>query len=127
MPVFCKGKGSICNTPCSNEACEYYDGTGANVIPSVADRIRSMSDSQLAAAIHDLYLRLCDHEFDLSEMWCRPEIHGLCTGSQEDRILFCDSQERFNCILCYLNSPADQINSGMQYEEKRDSGLVEDE
>lgn len=104
MAVYCKGKGDICHVPCTNEACEHFDGTGARCIPTVADRIQSMSNEQLAEAIHDLYLRISDHEFDLSELWCQPAMHGLCTGSQEDRILFCNTEERTKCIMCFLNS-----------------------
>lgn len=110
MVDYCNGLGGICHVSCSNEACEYYDGTGARCIPTVADRIRSMSDEQLAEAIHDLYLRISDHEFDLSELWCQPEMHGLCTGSQQDRLLFCNTEERLKCIMCYLNSPAEGMH-----------------
>lgn len=108
MPDYCYGKGGVCNTPCAGESCEHYDETGGRVA-TVGDMIRSMSNERLAETVYDLYLRLQDPEFDLSELWCNPDMHGLCTGSQTDRILFCNTQERKKCILCWLNSPAEEV------------------
>ena len=29
---YCKGKQGLCDIPCTNQACEHYDGTGAELI-----------------------------------------------------------------------------------------------
>lgn len=98
--IYCKGKGGLCDTPCKDIACAHYDGTGAVAVPTVADRIRSMSNKQLAEAIMDLYLRISDPEFDLSELWCQEE--GGCT--EKERMLYCGYEKRLGCILRYLES-----------------------
>lgn len=103
---YCKGKGGVCDTPCKDEACEFYDGTGAVLMKpaaSVADRMRGMTDQQLAEAIMDLHLRMCDPEFDLSELWCNEE--NGCT--EEFRMLHCDAGKRRECVMRYLQSPAE--------------------
>lgn len=115
MPVYCKGKGGICAVPCTNEACEHYDGTGAKCIPTVADRLRSMTDLEWVDAIEELLPKLCEAgDHSLPEQICDGE--GDC-GTDGD----CNQQRHRACIMRFLLRPAETFG-----DDDRDSGLVED-
>ena len=48
---YCKGKNGLCDLKtCTikGKLCEYYDGTGCVEVITNADRIRSMTDEELA-------------------------------------------------------------------------------
>lgn len=104
MAVYCKGKGDICNIPCSNEACEHFDGTGAQCIPTVADKIRSMTDNELVVAIEDLLPKLMeagDHSL----------VNKICdTQGECDKDGNCTAQRHRACIMRYLNRPVEDMD-----------------
>lgn len=109
VKLYCNGKGGYCDKAvCPNECCEHYNGSGAVLMQppmTVADRFRSRTDGELVEMIMDLHLRMCDPEFDISELWCRPGDNVTC--SEEYRTMFCDAGKRRECILRYLRSKAE--------------------
>lgn len=101
MAIYCKGKGGVCNVPCTNEACEHYDGTSAQCIPTVADKIRSMTDDELVVAIEELLPKLMEAGYnELAAKICdcqgECETDGNCTGPRHRA-----------CILRFLHRPAE--------------------
>lgn len=49
MAYYCKGKGQTCENPTKCSGCIYFDFTGGyNETTTNADRIRAMSDAELA-------------------------------------------------------------------------------
>ena len=101
MAIYCKGKGAICDIPCSNETCEHFDGTGARWIPTVADKIRSMTDREMVDAIEELLPKLMEAgDNNLAAKICdcqgECETDGNCTGHRHRA-----------CILRFLHRPAE--------------------
>lgn len=103
MTIYCKGKGAVCDLACTNEACEHYDGTGAMCIPTVADAIRSLSDSDLVDKIEDLLPKLMeagDNSF----------IGAICdTQGECDKDGNCTKQRHRACVLRFLHKPAELL------------------
>lgn len=50
MAYYCKGKRQICENPTKCSGCRYFDSTGGYIATN-ADRIRAMSDEELAEYI----------------------------------------------------------------------------
>ena len=50
MAYYCKGKRQICENPAKCSGCRYFDSTGGYNATN-ADRIRAMSDEELAEYI----------------------------------------------------------------------------
>ena len=49
MAFYCNGKKGVCDChPVCKRNCEYFDGSGGKHINTNADRIRAMSDEELA-------------------------------------------------------------------------------
>ena len=69
MAVYCNGKKGVCDTyPVCKRSCEYFDDSGGKHIADLcskrittnADRIRSMSDEELAELVGKyVYCGLC--------------------------------------------------------------------
>lgn len=106
MAIYCKGKGDVCNLPCTNEACEYYDGTGAKCIPTVADKIRSMTDHELVTVIEDLLPKLMEAgDQSLAGEIC--DAQGEC-----DKDGNCTGQRHRACIMRFLHKSAEVLEDG---------------
>lgn len=98
LRLYCNGKKDFCDYPldhCS-ERCVFYDGSGSEYIEQEpkpakvqtnADRIRSMSDEELAEFLNTV--NVCDTR-----------------TSEECRINFCASCGA--CVLDWLRQPVDQ-------------------
>ena len=48
MAFYCNGKKGICDCDFLCQDCTYFDNSGGKHIPTNADRIRAMSDEELA-------------------------------------------------------------------------------
>lgn len=48
MAFYCNGKKDICDCDALCADCKYFDNTGGKKVPTNADRIRAMSDEELA-------------------------------------------------------------------------------
>ena len=54
MAFYCNGKNGVCDRhPVCKSNCEYFDGSGGKHINTNADRIRAMSDEELAVFLAD--------------------------------------------------------------------------
>ncbi len=52
MAFYCNGKNGVCDSyPICQKTCECFDGSGGKHINTNADRIRAMSDEELAKFI----------------------------------------------------------------------------
>ena len=55
MGFYCNGKKDVCDChPICKHDCEYFDGSGGKHIHTNADRIRAMSDEELAEFIRSM-------------------------------------------------------------------------
>ena len=52
MAFYCNGKKDICECAILCADCEHYDNTGGKKWQTHADRIRTMSDEELARHLH---------------------------------------------------------------------------
>lgn len=109
----CKGKGHITLTRMFNdycgigcEPCEACGGKGYFEVPNTnADRIRAMSDEELANSFYALYNKLCSGAMnDLSDLFCDGQA-GCITKSGAVR---CSEKKEKSCVLRWLQSPAEE-------------------
>ena len=101
MAIYCRGKGDVCHVPCTNEACEHYDGTGAHCIPTVADKFRSMTDLEWVDAIEELLPKLMEAgDNSLAEKIC--DMQGDCDTDGN-----CTQQRHRACIMRFLHRPTE--------------------
>ena len=54
MAFYCNGKKDICECDILCADCQHYDNTGGKKWQTNADRIRAMSDEELATHLHDI-------------------------------------------------------------------------
>lgn len=97
---FCNGKGATCDRPCIDKDCEFYDGTGGKQLPTVIQKIRSMSESEVADRLIKLDQILAETDRSLSRLWC--DGRGACLTAGED--VDCDEDMHKACVLRYLRS-----------------------
>ena len=70
-----------------------------------ADRLRTMSDEELAAEILKRWrAEMSNGGEDLSVKWC--DLHGGCVG-KDGRELACNEKRLLGCVLRWLQSPAE--------------------
>ena len=69
--------------------------------PSMADRIRSMTDEQLA----DWIFRIDSREFDFDTLFCQPKKAPWC--SYNDPEFECSHEMSMRCAIRWLQSPAE--------------------
>ena len=117
--LFCYGKKDFCDQAICSGACEFHDGSGCEYrkIETIADRIRSMTDEELAkwlmkANDGELYIKFCKETPECMEMLERYEI-------PEERCL--------GCMIDWLQQPAEPTPPATMTDEKEDSGLVEED
>ena len=63
-----------------------------------ADRIRSMSDEELAGEILNVWRAEVERGYDIATNWCNPD----CCSSED-----CDPEKHKACILRWLQMPAE--------------------
>lgn len=98
MAYYCKGKRQICENPTKCSGCRYFDFTGGyNKTTTNADRIRSMSDEELA---ENLYW-FCDLEERIGYCKNMPECEKLL--ETEDGV---PEKKCIGCLLEWLKQPA---------------------
>lgn len=96
MTVFwCNGKNGVCddNDKCRERGCEFFNGEGGRRIDikTNADRIRAMSDEELAVEIYrGISSDSCDY--------CKHG-NGYCDGTP------CDGKEDVEIIIDWLKQP----------------------
>ena len=102
MPFFCYNKNDYCGNPKDCDNCDVFlFGKGGKEVPSNADRIRAMSDEELATTIHAISL-------GYKEEWC--DYH--CENQGDDG---CD-----NCIKKWLKQPCGADMRGEEDGYKKD-------
>ena len=89
MAFYCNGKKDICECDILCADCKHYDNTGGKKWQTNADRIRAMSDEELANWLDYMYGR-CD--------WCDTNKVGT-----DD----CSDIACTDCILEWLKQPAE--------------------
>ena len=98
MAYYCNGKRQICENPAKCSGCRYFDSTGGyNETTTNADRIRAMSDEELA---ENLYW-FCDLEERIAYCKNMPECEKLL--ETEDGI---PEKKCIGCLLEWLKQPA---------------------
>ena len=69
-----------------------------------ADRIRAMSDEELADNLHQLYLAFSDEGYcDIGKLFC----DGKAECIDADGEVHCNEERRKACIMRYLQQPAE--------------------
>ena len=68
-----------------------------------ADRIRAMSDDQLAESLHNLYSKIGEGSYDMGKLFCDGKV-GCIT---EDGTIICDEKKEKACVLRWLRQPAE--------------------
>lgn len=109
MAMYCYGKGDVCDVPCTNEACEHFNNTGAAEVrvPTVSDKLRSMPKTEMADKLLKLSRLLLEVDRNLTELWC--DGCGACiTMDDNDE---CDEDMHKACILRYLDKPAEEVTA----------------
>ena len=77
---------------------------------SNGDRIRTMSDEELAEKLFWIYRLSTEHEFeDISRNWC--DMAGGCIPECEEET-GCDEEKHKACIMRWLRTPAKEGNCG---------------
>ena len=117
--LFCFGKQDYCDQETCIRECEFHDGSGCEYrkIETNADRIRAMSDAELAKALMksndaEVYIPFCKNTPECLEMLDCGEI-------PEERCL--------GCMMDWLRQPAEQTPPATMAEEKQHSGLIEED
>lgn len=86
----------------SMETCRYFHQKAQ----TVGDKLRAMSDGELAAVIVKAY----NGGEDLSLLWC--DRKGSCAGEDEEELV-CTDERLLACVVRWLGSPAKEgKNSG---------------
>ena len=113
--LFCYGKRDYCDKETCTGDCEFHDGSGSEYrkIETNADRIRAMSDQELAAYWADNHDNFCPNKPECGEALNRD---GLIPDA------WCAA-----CALAWLQSPAVEPAIPVRfYDDKQESGLLED-
>lgn len=80
-------------------------GNCENKIVTNADRIRAMSDEELADKLHQLYLIFSDEGYyDFGRLFC----DGKAGCINEDGEVHCNDDRRKACIIRWLQQPAEK-------------------
>lgn len=129
MLLFCNGKKDFCHREVCDKTCEHYNGAGAKYVKkqSLADKIRSMNDEELAA----FFLQITSG-IDPANFYCKnkKECEELMNADKEIPEEWC-----LKCLAERLQQPAeggklpdqDLIITGLGIDPKQDSGLVEED
>lgn len=110
--LYCYGKQDYCDKAICN-GCDVYDGSGAEYrkTETIADRIRAMSDQELADFLNK------EHDFCKNLPKCHEQL-------KTDELI--PDQWCAACMLEWLRQPVDDTKPTTMTEEKQDSGLVEE-
>ena len=86
-----------------NGKCHYI-GNCENKVLTNADRIRAMSDEELARKFLSLDVILNEHDSEvITVMYCDDK--GACACRNEETEDLCDRESRLACVLRWLQSP----------------------
>lgn len=107
-------KKDFCYEEVCDRKCQFYDGTGSEYrkIETIADRIRSMSDQELAEFMNE------EHNYCKNLPKCEEALNT------EDLI---PDHWCVACLLEWLRQPVDGTKPATMTEEKQDSGLIEED
>lgn len=113
--LFCYGKADYCDKDTCTGECEFHDGSGCEYrkIETMADRIRAMSDQELAAYWADNHDNFCQNKPECGEALNRDELipDEWCVA----------------CALKWLQQPIEKLPVPFGiYDDKQESGLLED-
>lgn len=113
--LFCYGKKDYCDKETCTGECEFHDGSGCEYrkTETRADRIRAMSDQELAAYWADTHDNFCQNKPECGEALNRDELipEEWCVA----------------CALAWLRQPVEGTKPAtMATDEKQESGLLED-
>lgn len=129
MLLYCNGKKDFCHKEVCDKTCEYYDGTGSKYVKkqSLADKIRSMNDEELAAFLYPITCGI-----DPANFYCKnkKECEELMDADKEIPDEWCRE-----CLAERLQQPAEagklpylnRTITGLGIDSKQDSGLVEED
>lgn len=112
--LFCYGKQDFCDQAICSGACEFHDGSGCEYrkTETRADRIRAMSDEELANFMNE------EHNY------CKnlPKCHEALNTDDLIPDHWCAA-----CLLEWLQQPVEGTKPAtMATDEKQESGLLED-
>ena len=82
MAFWCNGKNGVCREyeRCGKVNCGVYDGTGGHRIETNADRIRAMSNEELATDLLAMVEEICEDGIPSKEwmmMWLQQPAEGV--------------------------------------------------
>lgn len=122
MLLFCNGKNGFCYKETCDKSCEYHDGSGSKYVKeqTFGDKIRSMTDEELTDFF---FTNFCG--IDSAFFFCtnKKECGDLLDADQEIPDEWCKK-----CLLNRLRQPAEiKKYPTMPVEDKRESGLVEED
>ena len=60
MAFYCNGLKDVCTCDILCADCKYYDDTGGKQVQTNADRIRAMSDREMATDLLDMLEEICE-------------------------------------------------------------------
>ena len=97
-----------------SRTCDRCHGTGTIMVPkTIADCIRSMTDEELAAYWFNHYDNFCQN---------KPECGDILDDDKRIPDHLCIA-----CVLEWLRKPAEEPKLPNIFEDKQDSGLIEED